>query len=88
MSTTSAKPTPTPHPPTIQIEIDGEHYGVHGPDHTVRELLELSGNDPATTYLIERRGKHEIEHRDPDEVLHLHDGLRFLTGDVGPAPVA
>ena len=56
--------------------------------YTLRELLELSENDPATTYLIDRKGKDDHEYRDPDEVLTLKNGMRFVTGDVGPAPVA
>jgi hypothetical protein len=75
-------------PKTIEIEIDREEYEVEGREHTVRELLELSGNDPETTYLIERRGREEIPHTDLDEVLKLRNRMRFVTGDRGPAPVA
>jgi biopolymer transport protein ExbD len=75
-------------PKDIDIEIDGETYPVDGREHTVRELLVLSGSDPDTTYLIELRGDEEIKHENVDEVLKIHRHMRFVTGDRGPAPVA
>lgn len=73
---------------TIEIEIDREPYEVEEREHTVGELLQLSGNDLDTTYLIERRGANEVVHDNPSEVLKLHNKMRFVTGDRGPAPVA
>ena len=75
-------------PKLITISIDDEGYEVEEKEHTVGELLELSGNDPATTYLVELKGKEEIEHQDPTEVIKLRNKARFITADHGPAPVA
>ena len=75
-------------PKKIEIKIDGEKYRVEDRDYTLRELLELSGNDPETTYLIERRGHEETDYTDLDAVVELQKNMRFVTGDRGPAPVA
>jgi hypothetical protein len=72
----------------IEIEIDGEELNVEERDYTLRELLELSGNDPETTYLIERHGDHETDYIELDSIVKLHKHMRFITGDRGPAPVA
>jgi hypothetical protein len=74
-------------PKKIEIKIDGEKYELEDRDYTLRELLELSGNDPESTYLIEH-GHDETEYRDLDAVVELRKNMRFVTGDRGPAPVA
>lgn len=74
-------------PKTKEIKIDGEKYEVEDRDYTLRELLELSGNDPETTYLVEQ-GRDETEYKDLDAVIELRKNMRLITGDRGPAPVA
>ena len=74
---------------TIQITIDGEDFEVDDRDTTPRELLVLAGLDPTTTYLIELRGDHQEPLQEQlDEPLKLHPHMRFISADVGPAPVA
>jgi Multiubiquitin len=76
-------------PKTLTITIDGEEFEVEGRDHSARELLQLAGLDPGTTYLIELRGHEQIPHRDnPDESIKLHNQMRFVSADIGSAPVA
>jgi hypothetical protein len=73
----------------IRIEIDGEDFEVEGREHTARELLELAGLDPTTTYLIELRGNNQESYRDRlDEPIKLHNNMRFVSADLGSAPVA
>lgn len=72
----------------IKIKIDGEEYEVEDRGYTLRELLELSGNNPETTYLVERHGHDETEYTDLDAVVKLRKNIRFITGDRGAAPVA
>ena len=75
-------------PKKFDVKIDGEKYELEDRDYTLRELLELSGNDPETTYLIEGHGHDETEYRDLEAVVKLDKNMRFVTGDRGPAPVA
>jgi hypothetical protein len=76
-------------PKTVTITIDGEEFEVEGREHTARELLQLADIDPATTYLIELRGNQQIPYRDkPDEAIRLHNKMRFVSADIGSAPVA
>ena len=76
-------------PKTLTITIDGEEFEVEGREHSARELLQLADLDPATTYLIELRGNQQIPYRDnPDEPIKLHNKMRFVSADIGSAPVA
>jgi hypothetical protein len=74
---------------TVRIEIDGEDFEVEGREHTARELLELAELDPTTTYLIELRGNNQESYRNRlDEPIKLHNNMRFVSADLGSAPVA
>ena len=76
-------------PKKITIEIDGEDFQVDDREMTVAELLDLVDLNPTDSYLIELHGHGEQErHEAGDEVLKLHKGQRFVSGDRAPAPVA
>jgi hypothetical protein len=58
-------------------------------DHlTVREILVNAGIDPADHYLLELRGKEQIEYKDLDQVLTLHEAEQFISVYHGPTPVS
>jgi hypothetical protein len=74
---------------TIRITIDDEELEVEGRDHTARELLQSVGLDPATTYLILLKGNQQESYRDRlDEPIKLHNNMKFVSADIGSAPVA
>lgn len=76
-------------PKTVAITIDGEEFDVEGREHTARELLQIAGLDPTTTYLIQLKGDDQISYRDnPDEPIKLHNNMQFVSADTGSAPVA
>jgi hypothetical protein len=77
-------------PKSITITIDGDDHVVEKEEMTARALLELAGLDPSTSYLILLHGEGKQEsYRDRlDEEIKLHNKMQFVSGDLGPAPVA
>ncbi len=85
MSQASNKSTAKP----ITINIDGEDFEVEDREQTPRELLSLAGLDPQTSYLIELRGQQQVSLKDSlDDEMKLHNNMRFISADIGSAPVA
>lgn len=82
-------------PNKIQFTVDKEKFVVEadGPTAslTVRQVLEMSGNQPPEEYeLIEFVGPHkqEVRHENLDEVLAVQDHARFAALFKGPTPVS
>lgn len=86
----NAKPDKEKKPKRVTITIDGEEYNVAKEEMTVRELLVLAGLDPEASYLILLHGEgQQHSYRDQlDTSVKVHQRMRFVTADLGPAPVA
>lgn len=54
---------------------------------SVAELLALVGKTPAEWYIVEKRGRQQIEHRHPAEV-DIKAGAKFLAVFTGATPVS
>lgn len=73
----------------IEIELNGELVEAPDNDQTVEAVMALDNKTPAEHYLVELRGKAEPrELREPQEVLKLRKGMRFITLLLGPATVS
>ncbi len=73
----------------ITISIDGEDFEVEDRSQTPRELLTLASLDPEISFLIELRGQQQVSLRDMlDEPIKLHSRMRFISADIGSAPMA
>ena len=77
-------------PKLVTITIDGEEYEVEKEELTPRELLELAGLDVTTSYLILLHGQgNQDSYKDKlDTPIKVHERMRFVSADLGPAPVA
>jgi Multiubiquitin len=75
---------------TVTITIDGEEFEVEKEEMTARELLALAGLDPGVSYLILLQGQgKQVSFRDNlDEPIKIHERIRFVSADLGAAPVA
>lgn len=74
----------------IDYTVDGEPQQTTERTLTPRQILRDAGIDPETHYLIEIRGHHEhvsYEGR-PDEPIHMHPNMRFVSVSTGPTPVS
>jgi hypothetical protein len=72
----------------ITYFVDNEPQTTTKAELTVREILAKSGNDPATHYLVELQGDHQIPYKNLDEELKVHENEKFAAIFTGPTPVS
>jgi hypothetical protein len=73
---------------TTEFFVDGEPQFTTEHTLTMAQILNSVGLDPATHFLVEIRGNHQIEHRDPSEEIHIHEKQKFITVFTGETPVS
>jgi len=45
--------------------------------------------DPATHYLIQLEGHEQVSYQgNPNEPIHMHEQMRFISESTGPTPVS
>jgi len=89
METSATKKTPQPKPHVIHFSVDGEELETSDRELTPRQILAIAEIDPATHYLVQIQGRHQIPYQDkPDEPIHMHEGLKFISVSTGPTPVS
>jgi hypothetical protein len=54
----------------------------------VSEILVKAELDAANHYLIELRGDHQIDHKDLDEEIKIHEHQKFISVFTGETPVS
>jgi hypothetical protein len=81
-----SRPGPSAH--TTEFFVDGEPQFTTEHTLTAAQILNLVGLDPATHFLVELRGNHQVEHRDPNEEIHIHEKQKFITVFTGETPVS
>ena len=74
--------------PKIVIHIDREQYKVDRSAMTVRELLELAGENPTETTLVLRHGNDQHKYENLDEVVQLENGMHFVVFHNTPTTVS
>lgn len=75
-------------PREVEYTVDGVEQETTTPTLTVREILEKAGLDPSNHYLVELRGKEQIDHRNLDEPLHIHEKEEFISVFTGATPLS
>jgi hypothetical protein len=73
---------------TITYFVDNEPQTTSSHELTVRQILANSGNDPATHYLVELQGDHQVPLKNLDELVKLHEREKFAAIFTGPTPVS
>ncbi len=74
---------------TIHYTVDGEEQVSNETDLTPSEILSRAGIDAATHYLVQIQGHHQESYQNrPDEKIHLHNNLTFISVYSGPTPVS
>lgn len=68
--------------------IDQEKFTREDGSFTVRELLEMAGEDPSETTLVLRHGNETTEFTDLDQVVEVKNGTHFVVFHNGPTPVS
>lgn len=87
MSNNAKKPgAPGEH--DIVIHIDQEQFKVTRSKMTVRELLQLAGENPAETTLVLRHGNDQTKYTDLDAAVPLKNGMHFVVFHNTPTTIS
>lgn len=68
--------------------IDRQKFQLDRSTFTVRELLEMAGEDPSETTLVLRHGNDLTRFEDPNQVITVKNGTHFVVYHNGPTPVS
>ena len=74
--------------PTTKYFVDNESQTTDQKELSVRQILVNSGNDPETHYLVEIKGDHQVDHKNLDEQIHIHENEKFAAIFTGTTPVS
>lgn len=88
MTTTTPVSEEHVHHHVIHYTMDGVAQETTKSKLTVREILVHAGLDPANHYLVELRGSHQIDHKNLDEELHIHEKEEFISVFTGSTPLS
>jgi hypothetical protein len=76
------------HTHTITYFVDNEPQKTTDPNLTVGQILKNAGLDPSSHYLIELRGHQQIEYKDINETIRVHENEKFISIFHGPTPLS
>jgi hypothetical protein len=75
--------------PTFTYTVDDEPQSTTEHVLTAAQILEKAGIDLATHYLVQIEGNHRISFEGkPDEEIHMHEHMKFISISTGPTPVS
>ena len=75
--------------PTFTYTVDDEPQSTTEHILTAVQILEKATIDPATHYLVQIEGNHRISYQDkPNEKIHMHEHMKFISISTGPTPVS
>jgi hypothetical protein len=75
--------------PTFDYTVDDEPQSTTEHQLTARQILQKAGIDPLSHYLVQLLGNHKESYQNkPDEVIHMHEHMKFISISTGPAPVS
>lgn len=73
----------------IEYTVNDEPQSTNEKDMTPVQIMEKAGIDPAHNYLIQIEGNHKVSYKDkPNEIIHMHEKMVFITNFTGPKPVS
>jgi hypothetical protein len=68
--------------------VDKQRFKVEDREYTVREVLEMAGEDPSQATLVRRDGDDLIKLTELDARLEIKPGTHFVVFHNGPTPVS
>lgn len=73
----------------IEYTVNGKAQSTDQKGLTARQILVNAGIDPESNYLVQIVGKKQIPYKDdPDEIIKIKDGMKFISISTGPTPVS
>ncbi len=74
---------------TIQYTVDGEPQSTSEHQLTASQILKVAGKEPSSYYLILLEGNAQKYYQGrPDEIIHMHPKMRFISMSLAPTPVS
>ncbi len=74
---------------TFEFKVDSEAITTTEQALTPVQIMGLAGIDTGTHYLVQLEGQHQISYQGkPDEKIHMHPHLVFITVSTGPTTVS
>jgi hypothetical protein len=75
--------------PTFTYFVDEEQQTTTAHILTPVQILQAAGIDPGSHYLVQLEGQHQVSYQDkPDEQIHMHQHMKFISISTGPTPVS
>ena len=77
--------------PIFNFKVDDEPVSSDEKTLTPIQIMRLAKVDPATHYLVQvlGGGKKNINYKEnPEEPIHMHEHMEFVTDSTGPVPVS
>lgn len=75
--------------PKFDYTVDGEPQSTTEHILTPTQILQRASIDPATHYLVQIIGnKQESYQNKPNEPIHMHEHMKFISVATGPTPVS
>ena len=75
--------------PTFNYTVDDEPQSTTEHQLTPTQILEHAGIDTASHYLVQIEGNHKVSYEGkPNEVIHMHEHMKFISISTGPTPVS
>jgi hypothetical protein len=75
--------------PTFDYTVDDEPESTEERVLTPAQILQSAGTNPATHYLVQIDGHHQISYQNnPNAEIHMHEHMRFISIPTGPTPVS
>ena len=77
------------HEHKIHYTVDDEPQVTESHELTPVQILKDAKIDPASHYLVQIEGKHQISYKDkPNEEIKMHDHMKFISVSTAPTPVS
>lgn len=75
--------------PTFNYTVDDESQSTELHQMTPVQILTNAGIDPASHYLVQIEGHNKVSYKDkPNEIIHMHQHMKFISVSTGPTPVS
>ncbi len=73
----------------IEFKVNSQIIKTIEHELTPVQIMGLAHIDPQTNYLVQIKGHEQISYQGkPEEEIHLHEHMVFITVSIGPTPVS
>jgi hypothetical protein len=75
--------------PQFNYTVDDESQTTSSHELNPKQILENAGIDPASHYLVQIEGNHRVSYQnDPNQQIHMHENMKFISVSTAPTPVS